>query len=282
MSNSSACGERMPCTDCGSSDSVQPFINEDTDLGMEWYTSFCFGECWENKGDPYVGKVAPKAIIKTKEQLKEEVDDVRECKLFQTRRPYRGIPSEYYGRWGCRLLLSEFDGKTPYGIAFPYADYGSLCGWKARAFRLNAKGKKSFWGIGKTDGVDPFGLARALRIGGDTLWLVEGEFDAIALDYCLTLIKHQEGYAVVSLTNGGGSIAKNLAYIETRVRHKFKNIVLVLDDDKVGKLAEITAQEMWPEVIICKKPRGCKDANDAVEAGKAVAMGKLALNYKRK
>ena len=278
---SSACGERGPCTDCGSSDSIQNFINEDKDLGMEWYTSFCFGECWENKGDPYQGKVAPKAHVRTEAEIKQEIKDIQECILFNPSQPYRGIPSEYYKRWGCRLLVSEFDGKTPYAIGFPYSDFGKLCGWKARAFKLNAKGKKAFWGIGRTADVDPFGLVRALHKGGDTLYVTEGEFDAIALDYCLSLVGNKTGYPVISLTAGGGSIDKNFEHIAVRVRHKFKYIVLVLDDDDVGIKAEKTAQELWPEVIVVSKPRGSKDANDAVKAGKAVEMGNLALNFKR-
>lgn len=267
----------MPCPDCGSSDAIQAFINTDEVLGMEWYSSFCFGKCWDNKGDPYAGKIAPKAVVKTAADLQREVEDVRRCKLFQTRQPFRGIPSEYYRRWGCRLLLSEFNGKTPYAIGFPYSDFGELVGWKGRPFK-----KKTFWAIGRTSDVDPFGLTRAFKIGGDTLWITEGEFDAIALDYCLSLTGRPKGSAVISLTAGGGSIVKNLKYIEARVRHRFKNKVLVLDDDPVGKLAEIAAKELWPEIIVASKPKGSKDANDAVQSGRAVEMGKLALNFKRK
>ena len=278
---SSACGERMPCPDCGSSDAVQAFINEDKALGLVWYTSFCFGKCWDNKGDPYGSKEPPKAHIKTEAEVREEVAVIKSCKLFDPKKPYRGIPAEYYKRWGCRLLYSEFDGKTPYAIGFPYSNYGKLVGWKARAFKLNAKGKKSFWGIGRTTDVDPFGLVRALHIGGDALYITEGEFDAIALDYCLSMVGNSRGYPVVSLTAGGGSIEKNFDHIKTRVRHRFKYIVLVLDDDDVGKKAENTAKELWPEVIVVSKPKGSKDANDAVKAGKAVEMGNLALNFKR-
>lgn len=278
---STACGSRMPCPDCGSSDSIQAFLNVDSDLGMKWYSSFCFGKCYCQKGDPYAGKSAPLAKIKTKEQLEEEVEDIRKCKIFEVPSSYRSIPSKYYKRWGCRMLVSEYDGKTPHAIAFPYSNQGKLVGWKARAFKLNSRGKKVFWAIGNTKNCDVFGLVRALRLGGDTIWFTEGEFDSIALDYCLSLVGESANYPVVSLTDGGGGIANNLAHIESRVRNRFKYKVFVLDDDAVGHKAENIALKTWPEAIIIKKPSNCKDANDAVEAGKAIEMGNLALNFDR-
>ena len=276
MTDSTTCGERMPCRDCDSSDSVQAFINIDKALGMEWYSSFCFGKCYEQKGDPFTGKDAPKVIVKSPEQTKEEVDLITTCKPFTISKPYRGMPPKAFKGWGCRTLLSEYDGKTPYAIAFPYSDYGKLSGWKARPFK-----KKAFWAIGQTRDVDMFGLIRAMRLGGDTLWIVEGEFDAIALNYCLTLAGPLDNYPVVSLTMGGGSIAKNLGHIELRVRHRFKYKVLVLDNDNVGIKAEETAKNLWPEVVAVGKPGKSKDANDAVKKNLAREMGKLALNFKK-
>lgn len=276
----SACIEKISCPDCPVQPNthLQTYLNEDQALGMTWYTSFCHGNCWENKGDPYGEKQAPKAVIKTPQQLQEETDDVKACKIFKPVSNYRGIPPAFFRSWSCRLLLSEFDGKTPYGIAFPYEDYGVLCGWKARPFK-----KKTFYAIGRTSDTDPFGMARALALGGDTLYITEGEFDAIALDYCMTLAGNKKRYPVISLTAGGGSIDKNFDYIESRIKRKYKYVVLVLDDDIVGKQAEETALDLWGSmVIIVKKPKGSKDANDAVKAGKAVEMGNLALNFNRK
>lgn len=280
----SACIEKTNCPDCSIQNNthLQTYLNVDEALGIEWYTSFCHGECWENKGDPYAGKSAPKAKVKTPEEIKEENEVIRSCKLFSPKGGYRGIPAAHYRSFSCRLILSEFDGKTPNGVAFPYSDYGKLCGWKARLFKLNSAGKKVMYGIGRTANVDPFGLARAMAIDSDTLWITEGEFDAIALDYCMVLVGDKSKYPVASLTAGGGSLEKNFDYIESRVRRKYKHIVLVLDDDSVGKLAEETAQELWGNIIhVIKKPKGSKDANDAVKAGQAVEMGKLALNFKR-
>ncbi len=275
----SACIEKISCPDCQVQPNthLQTYLNVDEALGVEWYTSFCHGPCWENKGDVYtkLGQ-APKKDIKTPEQLQAETDDVRECIIFKPKAAYRGIPPEFYRSWGCRLLYSEFDGCTPYAIAFPYSDYGKLCGWKGRPFN-----KKTFYAIGRTADADPFGLERALKIGGDTLWIVEGEFDAIALDYCMYLATGRKMHPVISLTAGGGSLEKNFDYIESRVKRKYKHIVLVVDDDMVGEIAEITAIDLWGDMVkIVKKPTGCKDANDSVKNNKGKEQGMLALNFK--
>ncbi len=274
----SACIEKISCPDCAVQPNthLQTYLNVDEALGVEWFTSFCHGPCWESKGDVYGDKVAPKAVIKTPEQLKEECDVIVNCPIFAPIKPYRGIPPEYYRSWGCRLIYSEYNGE-PYGIAFPYSDYGTLVGWKARPFR-----KKTFYAIGRTADADPFGLVRAERCFIDTLWVTEGEFDAVALDYCLRMAGSNEAHPVISLTAGGGSIEKNLEYIHTRFYRRVKYLVLVLDDDVVGKQAEVAALNLWEDKVrIIKKPKGDKDANDSVKAGRAINMGKLALSFKK-
>jgi len=272
---SSTCIEKVKCPDCSNPNNlhIQPYLTIDDDLGMEWYTSFCHGECWEAKGDLYTGGKAPEVHVKTEEEIKAEVATIKSCPIFKLRKNYRGIPIGFYRSWGCRTLYSEFDGKTPYAIGFPYSLYAKLCGWKCRPLR-----KKDFYGIGKTSDVDPFGLERAFQLGGDTLWITEGEFDAIALDYCMTLVGKKSMYPVISLTHGGGSLAKNMELIVGRL-HSFgiKQLVFVLDDDEVGHIAEEMAPSYWDDVVIVNKPKGCKDANDAVKLGFEEEMGRLAL-----
>ena len=269
----SACIEKIKCNDCGGSDCVQTYLNIDEDLGMEWYSSFCHGECWEEKGDPYGDKKAPEVHIKTREEIADEVATIKSCKIFKPNKAYRGIPSEFYRSWGVRVLLSEFDGRSPYALGFPVSIEGELSGWKCRPLR-----KKDFYGIGQTSHIDPFGLERALALGSKALWFTEGEFDAIALDYCMTLVGDKSMYPVVSLTHGGGSITKNLNMIHGRLKRLGIELLLFcLDDDEVGHAAEVEAKKLWPNVIIIKKPRGQKDANDAVKSGLAKEMGRLAL-----
>jgi len=266
------CIEKLACKDCGSSDSLQTYLNIDTALGIEWYTSFCHGQCWENKGDVYNG-IAPKVHIKTEKEISEERDAVLNCPRFMPTKPYRDIPPNHFRSWGVRVLFSEFDGKTPYALAFPYTDFGKLKGWKSRPLR-----KKDMYAIGTTAGCDPFGFERAMRqTTGDILWITEGEFDAIALHYCLTLVIGEGPWPVISLSQGGGSVTKDFNKIGDRVATRFKEVRCVFDNDTVGINAGNTAQELWPEAIIIEKPNNCKDANDAVSNGLATQMAKLAL-----
>ena len=277
--NQSACIEKISCPDCTIQPNthLQTYLNEDKSLGITWYTSFCHGPCHEAKGDPYQDSVAPKAVIKSPQQIARETNEVVACAIFAPKLPYRGIPPEFYRSWGCRTLISEYDGKTPYAIAFPYSDYGKLSGWKCRPFH-----KKDFYALGRTADADPMGLERALRVLEDTLWMTEGEFDAVALDYCMTMYTGKRVHPVVSLTAGGGSIEKNLDYIESRIKRKIKYLVLVVDDDEVGRLAEIDAKELWGAMVkIVRKPKGSKDANDAVLNKQAKLMGKLAIEFNK-
>lgn len=270
-----ACVEKLPCPDCGSSDSRQAYLNVNPALDLEWYTSFCHGQCWEQKGNPYEDGVGPKVHVKTEAERLAEASELLSCPLFKPSSGYRSIPGDNFAQWGVRLLLSEFDGKTPYAVGFPYSDYGELVGWKCRPLR-----SKDFFSFGyMAGGVDPFGMKRAMKLGGDTLWIVEGEFDAIALEHCMRLVGDKTRYPVISLTHGGGTMGNDLLYIEDRIG-KFKNIVIVVDDDEVGRKAEETALSMRDNTYIVAKPEGCKDANDALESGKAQLMGNLALNFK--
>lgn len=277
MRHKSTCIEKIECPDCGHI-SLQTYLNVDSSLGVEWYSSYCHGNCGEVKGDPYTkAGLAPKVVVKSPEQIAQEVEDVRSCRAFRPKGSYRGIPTKFFKQWGVRLLLSEFDGKTPYGIAFPCTDYGKLVGWKARPIK-----KKNYYAIGRTANADPFGLERAFKLVKDTLWITEGEFDAIALDHCMHLVAGGQ-HPVISLTAGGGSMSKNIEYIYSRVitQYKVKHIVLVLDDDEVGKKAEETAVDLLGDrVYIVSKPSGCKDANDALLRGQGEVMGSLALDYR--
>lgn len=271
-----ACVEKLPCPDCGGSDCLQSFYNE----GPDNYSSYCFGACDEPKGNPYKKGEAPEVKVKTPEQIQEEIRDVQKCNIFNglgAKHTHRGIPGAFFKSWGVRLLISEYDGITPYAVGFPYSDEGKLAGWKCVPLK-----KKAFWSLGATKDSDPFGFERAMKIGGKRLYITEGEYDAIALDYALVEANKNSKYGkkmypVISLSQGGGSISQNLKKIRKRIKNRFQEIVLVLDDDEVGHKAEKTAQALMPDMLRADKPTGCKDANDAVKKGLAIDMARMAM-----
>ena len=270
------CVEKLPCEDCGGSDCLQSFYDDVKDT----HYSICFGGCgMEAKGNPYSEGEGPKVQPKTPEQIREEIREVQKCstfKGFQNKPDWRGIPVESFKQWGVRTLLSEHDGITPYALAFGYTDEETLLGWKC----ITIKGKNMF-SVGDIKDADMFGWTRASKIGGKRLYITEGEYDAISLDHCLVKANKgskysKKGYAVVSLTSGGGSIVKNLKKMRKRIKKRFKEVVLVLDNDEVGQKAEKEAQKLWPEVLRVDKPQGCKDANDAVKKKLTYEMAQLA------
>ena len=259
----STCVEKIKCKDCGHK-AQQVWYSE-----VRGYTSHCY-HCEEQKGDPYNGtKPSLEVVIKSKEEKAEEARELLDCPLFgdKLKNPYRCIPPKYFNSWGVRLLYSEYDGSTPYAVGFPYTDIAIVVGFKIRVLK-----KKSFFAIGNTKNVaDMFGLERALEVGKETgydiLYITEGEFDAIALDYALVVgneLSDQDRYSVISLTNGGGTILDDLRKAWSRIK-RFKRIVLVLDNDTVGLRAQEQAQKAYEKVLIGQMPLGCKDSNDAVK-----------------
>ena len=267
QSGESVTVEKRKCEDCGHN-SQQVWYN----AGRDNYTSHCY-HCDEQKGDPYNGgKAGIVVAVKTPEEKMAEAMELTECPLFgeALNNPYRGIPPSFFNSWRIRLLFSEYDGKTPYAVGFPYTAKGGLCGYKIRLLKL-----KKFWAVGRTKHfADMFGLERALKIGGDTLYITEGELDAIALDYALCTVLGGDGYAVVSLTNGGGTILDDLRQVWSKL-NRFKRIVLVLDNDEVGLNAQRNAQLAYDKVLIGAVPDGCKDSNDAVKQHKMTELVSL-------
>ena len=261
------CIEKLPCVDCGGSDCLQAFYDEVKDT----HYSICFGGCGiEAKGNPYQTGEGPKATAKSPEEVEKDVQAIRKCAIFNGvdgKNSFRGIPLPFFKSWGVRTLLSEYDGITPYALGFGVTNEAVLSGWMV----ITLKQKKMFT-VGNYSDSDMFGWERANKIGGKRLYITEGQYDAIALDYALVEANKDSKYGkkmypVVSLNNGGGSIVTNLRKLAKRINNRFDEVVLVLDDDDVGKAAEKAAQAVWPNVLRADKPSGCKDANDAVKKG---------------
>lgn len=256
------CVEKLPCEDCGSSDSRQAFYNEIDDN----FTSFCFGKCYALKGDPYTnGTTRPEIKTKDKNQIFNELQEIKSCHKMPAK--HRGIPAKYLQKWGVRQLISEYNGKVPYATSFGYSRDGKLVEYKTMPFN-----KKAFWFVGNDPTtVDPYGLERALKNGAKRLYITEGEWDAISLDYALTSTNENTKYShqrhsIISLPHGWGSMSNTLSRIRTRIK-VFDEIVLVMDDDECGRKAEKVAQRLYPDVLRTNMPQGCKDPNEAVQKG---------------
>lgn len=256
------CVEKLP-HDCGSSDGLQVFQTEDDGVN-----AYCFS-CNTYVDDPYNGEEPPAFTPKTDADRQAELAEVAAL-------PVVGIPSRKLKDWalkrfGVRCELSQQDGKTPQLAWFPYghADVSGVVAWKARVLE-----PKRMWSIGKMKDVLPFGWRQAIRSGARTLYITEGEFDAVALYQILkeanvgTQYESME-HAVISLPNGASSAAKTVRRMLPEIEKHFQETVLVFDQDEPGKEAADAVARIAPNFKVANLP--CKDANECLMEGAAKA-----------
>lgn len=254
---------RVTCPDCiiedgeGAEKRAFVFYNQEYDN----YSAYCYKHCTLIK-NPFKKGEEPVITKKTYEEKQEQSLQVKE--LPNVDREIRGIPAKMYSNWGVKMAFSEYDGKTPYAIYYPYGSTTELKGWKQRNLLV-----KSFSSVGDTKGAMPFGWVKAMKAGARRLYITEGEQDAIALDYALMLVNNKNPKykgaknAIISLPDGAGSAGKTMKLIHDE--GAWKEIILVFDNDEAGKAAVKAVQKVNRDVLVATMPTGCKDANDAVK-----------------
>lgn len=249
---------------CNSSGTpVQVFLNDDNSL-----SAYCFSCCKPvSLGDDY--KRPDNIKVKTDEEMLAELEVVRSCPRPET--PFRSISPEMYKMYGVRLMVSEFDGTTPYALALPYTLDGKIVQFKIRTLE-----HKKMWWVGKKQeaGVDLFGWELAKRSGAKTIYITEGEFDAIALQQILQEMDKGTAYAgrkfaVVSIPNGVHSALEALERQGEELDSRFDEVVLVFDDDLEGQKAAKEIANLYPDTLSVRLPE--KDANDCLAKGKLKA-----------
>jgi len=266
------CVDRLACSCKPDGQSIQVFLNEDGT-----YSGFCYSHD-EGKGkyikDPYGTGVKPdptKFKKKTPEEIAEEIAEIRSCPFIGNN--YRSIPKEDWEYHGVRLLYSEYDGHTPIALAHPYTSNNKLVAYKIKLLEKNAEGKRPQWSVGDIINAEPYGWHKAKAIGGRTLYITEGEEDAISLRYILRAANKGTNYAdleyaVISLPNGCKSVGA-LGRIADEIDSRFENVVLVYDDDKEGRKAARETLKYLPKAMTARLP--CKDANECLVQGKIKA-----------
>lgn len=243
--------------------SVQVWINE-TEDGKRFYSGFCFA-CHIPVPNPY-GNNAPNPEdihVKTPEEIQEEVDEITSCPKFNL--DHRAIEPEFWQMAGVRLLFSEYDGTTPVALAHGFTKNGKLVRWKIKL--LN---KKVMWSVGDTTENDPYNWMAAKAIGGKTLYITEGEEDAIALRQILKICNRGTQYeeldfAVISLVDGSSSVHKSLAPKLEEIKQRWEQVVICFDDDEPGRKAAKEACRLIQGAMIATLP--ANDANDCLKRG---------------
>ena len=269
----SQCIERLPHI-CGSSDALQVF---EDNAGN--YTGYCFS-CDTYVADPYDGdNPAPvNKVQKSATDIQAELKEISGCPVVSL--PDRKLTQEALNYFDIKIGVSEQDGTTPVFHYYPYYQNDVLVAYKVRLI----EGKK-FWNVGDIKKAQLFGWNQALRTGARALYVTEGELDAVALYQALK--KKSKGTqwasyapAVVSLKNGATSAKKDLTAFLPTILANFKEIVLVFDQDEVGKAVIPDIMQAIPYAKSVTLP--AKDPNACVIEGYEMALCNAVLFKKEK
>lgn len=256
------CVEKLPHS-CGSNAGLQVWQQEDGT-----FDGYCFS-CGTPVDDPYGDKPPPTFKIKTPEERAEELQAIAHD-YNTVALPSRKLSKSSLDYFGVKVAVNESDGTTPAGVFFPYGKEGKLSAYKFR----DLVDKRRMWCMGSFKGADMFGWGRAIRSGERTLYITEGEFDAIALYQILKDGNRNTEYAdnnpaVVSVTSGAGSAPRDVLRHAEGIKKHFQSVVLVFDSDGPGQQAAEQVCRVFPEARVATLP--CKDANECLMEGASKA-----------
>lgn len=201
--------------------------------------------------------------------VKETLDDVQAYPIQQLNG--RGITADTAAHFNVRVALDEGTASNQTHHYYPLTKKGNVVGYKVR--RVS---DKTFYGLGTTSGVELFGQSCA-RTGAKTLYVTEGECDAMALFQCLKDNSSLVGWSpsVVSVPNGAKSAAKALADNYEFVS-AFDKVVFVFDNDAAGKDGLTRACHTLPgKAYYVELP--LKDPNDMILKGRGEEMKWLCM-----
>lgn len=268
--------EHVACTyeDCGSSDGMAVYSG---DNGT--HNGYCF-VCNRFSSDPYNTKVAgvkATMVIGPAEQPQDNpktyLESINEYPIVADLSRRILIHTSNY--FGVKALVSEVDGVTLTKKFYPYTKGTSnqVVAYKVRSI------PKEFVSVGDFKDVNLFGQPQAEASGSNRLYITEGEEDAMALFQSLK--DHARGTqwerinpAVVSIPNGASSAVKSLSK-QAAFLKKFKDIVLIFDQDIAGKEAVSDVLKLIPEALVVNLEE--KDCSDMVVKGKWNNLAKSVL-----
>lgn len=254
--------KQVACPHCSSSDGYS--VYEDEKGG---YNAYCF-VCYAS--DPKVDKETLEAIPVMKNRHSNINNDlsVEEISAFDI----RGVAERKLRRDSCEFYDMRVgymsDGRTIGHHYYPFHKDDAIVGYQERDIQ-----RKNFFahGYGKSD-IQFQGQSKFPQ-GGRSIIITEGFLDMVAVHQILVdkygdKAKHM---AVVSLPNGTGSALKvtqaNYEYLSS-----FEKVVLMLDQDKPGKVAAEEIARILPVKKTFIASLDEKDPCDMLLAGKQHAL----------
>lgn len=257
------CIDKLPHT-CGSSNGLQVF-DKDGEI-----TGYCFS-CGTFVANPYGDKPEgyrpPPKPMKSEEQIQAELAAVSELPTVEDKE--RKLSAKSLAYFGIKTQLSEYDGVTLTAKFYPYKSDGVLT-----AYKIKTKDKQ-IYSIGSMQNVDPFGWEQAMRADNYTLYITEGEDDAVALlRTMMPRWTRERPPAIISVSSGAGS-TKSITRRLSTIQRRFKQVVLVFDQDEAGQRG---ARKVAGLLSNCKAASfELKDANDMVKAGREDELFKAVM-----
>lgn len=248
---------------CGSS-RLQVFEGEEEGE----YNGFCFG-CRSYVHTPYQDKPSdykPRVSVKTPEEIAAEIAEYADYQTVTLHDRMLGKPA--LETYGIKIGLDGERAVDPVTHHYPYYKDGKIVAYKNRVIET-----KAMWSVGEMKGVDFFGWEVAKYADNRRLYICEGEIDAVTVYQMI--MKSQRGTpyaenipAVVSLPTGASNADKVIAAQADKLA-LFKEVVLVFDNDKAGKLAIEATMKVAPKCITVTLPE--KDPNACLTGGREKA-----------
>ena len=144
-------------------------------------------------------------------------------------------------------------------IIIPFYERNKLIGWTGRAIQtpINAPRYLSSSGAVKHTVFN----ADALRDGGKLLFIVEGPFDALKLDY------YGEPSGARATCVFGTSMSIDQLGLLSRLRHRFKKVVILFDTDAIEASFSAVDWLHASNVVVGQLPDGVKDPGELLSDG---------------
>jgi len=253
----------FPCFNCGSSDSLALYRQED-----KTYNGHCFSNCGfvpateieENFEVDSLDKY--KKVSDSPKITPEELQEVQSKQLRGWKE--RRIPKQAAERYG---VYTEGTPEEPTKRFYPRTVDDEIVGYKIRFVENKDFGKV---GYGKSN-CQFFGQAQ-FPSGGKFLAIAEGEEDAQALWSALKTPKYET--PVISPTDGAGSIKKQLKQNYDYV-NSFDKVVLFLDNDEPGQKATQEICKILPQGKVYIADMKLASPDEYTRRGKEAELRKL-------
>ena len=258
--------------DCGGKNkTLQVFAHPETGK----VDGFCF-RCNTYVANPYGKPMTVDDVelpeVPTEAEIQAKLAEIDSYQTLDLR--HRKLRKQTLEKFGWKVAVSEQDGKTPSAYYIPTEKNGKITGYAAKTIGENPVK----WFIGDTKDIAPYGWDKAIKSGSHRLIITEGPEDMLAVDRIYEMYGDKEWHpAVISVTSGVNS-GKQLAKYANEMRRHFKEIVLCLDNDEVGKKFLKECMILFGDAVSVELP--FKDANECLMKGVAQQAYK-ALAYKK-